>query len=162
VRPAALLLLAGCATARPAPEAYLASFIQSASEHGVPVDAGIVNFRWVDELPSQSMESGIVDAAASCDTRNHVVIVSRAFWGDNFWSDDSRRAVIYHELGHCLLGLGHDRAMSLHRPRSLMFPEMFGGSVFAQNETDYLDALFATATINRLAAALLDDLGGES
>jgi hypothetical protein len=154
------VVASGCATTRPPPDSYLSGFVERAAEHGVSVDAQSVEFRFVPTIQSEAMEGGHPDAAAVCDRRQppHIVYVSKAFWGDDYWSEASHRAVVYHELGHCLLGLGHDRSEAGGKPRSLMYPEMFGGQVYAQNEADYLDRLFAAATLARKVALLMEAL----
>ncbi len=152
-----LLVATGCATTRPPPDSYLSGFVVSAAEHGLSVEPGSVAVRLVPALESQAMEDGNASAAAVCDRRQapHVIYISQAFWADSFWSEASHRAVVFHELGHCLLGLGHDRSESGGKPRSLMYPSMFGGEVYAQNEADYLDRLFAVAIFEGMASALL-------
>lgn len=152
-----LLVASGCATTRPPPDSYLSGFVTSAAEHGISVDSQAVEFRFLPTIASEAMEGGHADAAAVCDRRQspHVIYVSQAFWSDDYWSEASHRAAVYHELGHCLLGLGHDRSELAGKPRSLMYPALFGGDVYAQHEADYLDRLFAAALFAKKAAALL-------
>jgi hypothetical protein len=148
----------GCATVR-TPESYVAGFLENAADRGFHVERSAVVFRMVPEINSSSIDGNAYSAAA-CDRSKmpHVILVSQSFWGDAFWSEASHRAVIYHELGHCLLGLGHDRSVRGERPVSLMFPEMFGGEVYARNEADYLDRLFEAAASHRRTSALMEAL----
>lgn len=71
-----------------------------------------------------------------------LVVVNPNWWRNS--SEASRREVIYHELGHCLMNKEHDTRVSSYvgRPESLMYPYHIGGSFFASWESNYLDELF--------------------
>ena len=76
-------------------------------------------------------------------TYNHIAI------DGDFWStasDNVRQELVFHELGHCALGLGHDEAT--HRlgtdtaPNSIMFPYVFGDSwYYTTYRQNYFDEL---------------------
>lgn len=70
------------------------------------------------------------------------VVVNPNWWKNA--SEPSRREVIYHELGHCLMNKDHDTRLSSYarQPESLMYPYHIGGSFFAYWENNYLDELF--------------------
>ena len=84
--------------------------------------AGAVQGRFVDELPG--------DAVGLCYTRRLVdqtlvaeVSILRSAW-DNY-GPGLRKTLVFHELGHCVLGLEHDEAVSEAGPESIMFPSVF-------------------------------------
>jgi hypothetical protein len=55
-------------------------------------------------------------------------------WFDNA-DDESRRILVYHELGHCLLG-------QVHRPDSIMEPIILSDNLFEKNTDEYLSEFF--------------------
>jgi len=72
------------------------------------------------------------------------VTLDRSFWEKS--SDLGREALVFHELGHCVLGLGHDikdivvNGQMIHR--SLMYPSTFGETwMYVANRDYYLNQL---------------------
>lgn len=47
--------------------------------------------------------------AGFCYSDDHRIAIDRAYWETR--NDDERRALIYHELGHCELGRSHEYSM---------------------------------------------------
>ncbi len=76
------------------------------------------------------------------------VTVSRSAW--NMRSEDGREALIFHELGHCLLGRDHTDATSgygsqgrrVNIPASLMNTSGVGSSLYAAEHDYYIRELF--------------------
>jgi len=62
----------------------------------------------------------------------------------NNLSFNSKKLLIYHELGHCLLLKPHDNEKSeiYGYPQSIMNSYIFAGSWFELNEISYIDQLF--------------------
>ncbi len=51
--------------------------------------------------------------------------IDPTFW--NGASDDEREELLFHELGHCILGREHDETkLYLNIPKSIMYPYVFG------------------------------------
>lgn len=48
------------------------------------------------------------------------VIISKQYWDK--YDETSRTLLVFHELGHCLLGLSHDMAVINGEPESIMWP----------------------------------------
>lgn len=70
----------------------------------------------------------------------HTIKVQKAYW--NASSDTTKRIIMYHELGHCILYRGHnDEKDSLGRPLSIMYPKIIPASLFRVNKEYYLNEL---------------------
>lgn len=95
--------------------------------------------------------------------RNHVAL-SNSAWGSG--SETFREMLLFHELGHCLLGRGHKNTThSDGRPESLMRSSMFSQTTYNNHRDQYLKELFtASAQVSsRLMLGLKegeDDDGG--
>jgi hypothetical protein len=50
------------------------------------------------------------------------VYIDKSFWAQA--NEEERRAVVHHELGHCVLDLPHDEAKNDECPAGLMFPAL--------------------------------------
>jgi hypothetical protein len=95
-------------------------------------------------LPEGTPEGGQQAAyCASFKDGTHEVVVDIVKW--KFANLDERKAMIYHELGHCLLNLGHDDKIDESgHPESLMNSFTLKGSdasYFRDHEQEYLDQL---------------------
>jgi hypothetical protein len=56
-----------------------------------------------------------------------VIQIDPVYW--SMASDDQKEILIMHELGHCVLGLGHNTGKSMNGcPLSIMYPTTFGSS----------------------------------
>lgn len=63
----------------------------------------------------------------------------------DYWNnitDNGKEQLIWHELGHCALNLGHDenlitRNNFVNIPESIMYPSTFGDTNFYADEKDY-------------------------
>lgn len=55
--------------------------------------------------------------------------------------------VVYHELGHCLLGRSHLDTSANGRPTSVMNTHHFSNGVYNQNRLAYLNELFTRKTL---------------
>ena len=70
-----------------------------------------------------------------------VVVVKPSWWKNA--TEASRRELVYHELGHCLMDKDHNNQKSMYgQPESIMYPIHIGGSFFQTWERNYLDQLF--------------------
>lgn len=59
--------------------------------------------------------------------------------------DAERESLIFHEFGHCLMGLGHDRRLASVDgwtiPASIMYPYVFDGSIYEYHKEYYREEL---------------------
>ena len=51
------------------------------------------------------------------------VVFLRSAWDK--YSETEREVLVWHELGHCVLGLGHDARVDVDGPVSIMYPNVF-------------------------------------
>jgi hypothetical protein len=76
------------------------------------------------------------------------VNISQICW-DNY-TDLEKTVIIYHELGHCVLGRVHTSVMNGQWPISIMNPvpmRVFGSDHFQLTETAYIQELFQNAPV---------------
>lgn len=81
---------------------YFVSFQNAAKKHGLNIDYDAANVT----AEIQAINDGNV--AGTCSTNGHNlrhIVIDQSFW--NRASNLLREMVIYHELGHCVLGRGH-------------------------------------------------------
>lgn len=80
----------------------------------------------------------------SSDGKNRVQLSSSA-WDQG--SDTFREMLLFHELGHCLLGRDHKNTRhSDGRPESLMSSSLFSQSVYLAHRDEYMKELFTAET----------------
>lgn len=76
---------------------------------------------------------------------SNMIIVDQKFWNRSDITDIQRTELLFHELGHCILGRKHDTRLSNNLPESLMYPHLVSMSYFPMyraNESYYFDELF--------------------
>lgn len=110
---------------------------------------GDINFR----MPPMDIDLGSTEALKS-DTPGHVtvgwcrrgfgkhkIMISEDHW--KRYSESSREMLMFHELGHCVLGRGHrDIVTPLDRPVSIMNSVMFSDYFYEQDRDYYIEELF--------------------
>jgi hypothetical protein len=114
---------------------YVARFEQEASLRGqaLSVTDLIVEFGQV-----QGTDRGECQLASG---ETPVVVLSQAAWDRS--SDSEREELVFHELGHCLLGLRHEAGLTSDGiPASVMNPTEIDGAIYKQNREYYLSGLF--------------------
>lgn len=76
---------------------------------------------------------------------SNMIIVDQKFWNRTDITDIQRTELLFHELGHCILGRKHDTRIYHNLPESLMYPNLVSMSYFIMyraNEEYYFDELF--------------------
>lgn len=77
--------------------------------------------------------------------------ISREYWESKYVDFADKESLIFHELGHCLLGRPHEeeevpavdvKFMQYSLPVSLMNPYAVDGLIYGMNYEDYLQELF--------------------
>lgn len=72
---------------------------------------------------------------------NRNVIIDKEYW--EAATITTRQQLMYHELGHCLLNLGHDSTFLYgDKPTSIMSPIIFADTIFSLLENYYYNELF--------------------
>jgi hypothetical protein len=81
--------------------------------------------------------------------RNSVELSSSA-WSKG--SDTFKEMLVFHELGHCLLGRGHKNSRhSDGRPESVMNSFIFDGRTYTANRDQYLKELFTAEAMHAVS-----------
>lgn len=65
---------------------------------------------------------------------------------------EQREAILFHELGHCVLGLEHDDKQCGDRPCHLMNSTSFSGEDYLKHKHEYLQDLFINGAIKQRKA----------
>lgn len=119
----------------PSPEPFREKFQQQGAQYGAA---------FVTQTVSLSFRSFFGATVGMCSFnssgRNHVDLSSSA-WQRG--SNTFREMLVYHELGHCLLGRGHKNSkLTSGQPESLMNSWMFDERTYLANRDYYLKELF--------------------
>jgi hypothetical protein len=104
-------------------EPQVASFIQNGESRGVVVDMSGLIMRFTDMFEGTPV-------LGVCVPNEVVVLISQSFW--NKADPAEREFLIWHELGHCILGREHSTWMHEGYPVSIMYPVEW-----ATNHEDY-------------------------
>ena len=94
------------------------------------------------EEGSASSKSTIGGMCSRGSDGRHTIYINRSLWGRI--SDNYRRMIIFHELGHCRLNRGHSNKLDDNgAQKSLMHEHLFiSESYFAKREEQYIEELF--------------------
>lgn len=119
---------------------YYKQFLLDANSHGKTL---IVSDLTIDFGTLKSPKIG------ECTTIKgvaHHVIIDRTHWIYGL-TEGKRKELIYHELGHCLLSLGHTEGMVRYQgediPKSIMSAVILDDYLFTTYETYYINELFS-------------------
>lgn len=142
------VLSASCA---PAPitvdsglQPYLDKFKQDGAQYGFTFDypRGLtMKFVPMSEIAGGSSAGTTIGECSSGTDSVPLVRIGQEFWtgADSF----TREALVYHELGHCLLYRGHDtNILPSGIPESIMYPSILNSSVYSSNRAYYIRELF--------------------
>lgn len=132
-----LLLLTGCGKVTVAPQfqPYLDSFLAEGRARGQDYSKSEVTINF------GSVSSGERAYCSRYTFQANEVIVGEGSW--NGMNEDRRTALIYHELGHCILNRPHRDEMSYGRAVSLMNSKLISSSQFHKYQVEYIDELFS-------------------
>ncbi len=126
---AIILFTTACATTQhPALDGLRDQFVVEGRDRGVVLHPETVRLAFPNQSP-------------------RLVEISQEFWNDSFYADDTRRQVVYHELGHCLLGIReHVQNLSIQvfgeKHISMMEREAIPYNYYHGHEAEWLDRLF--------------------
>lgn len=127
---------------------FVNSFIQDAESYNVTgLDTYTLNVHFVSDFGAQVNPLG--ETEGECLIGQNVVTIRRGYFDSS--TETQRQILLYHELGHCLLGLQHDQnvvpvylgtSIVMYEPESIMYPILLDGFIFIDNEPAYLKQLF--------------------
>lgn len=121
---------------------YIISFQEHAAQYGqnVRIDDLIVRFN--DKLNG-------TETIGLCTTDRYetpIIDIQPDHWYNQ--NEYGRQVLMYHELGHCVLGLDHDDSFiyssvsGRNVPNSIMYPNYFWVQSYFENHDHYLKQLF--------------------
>jgi hypothetical protein len=116
---------------------YVAEFQARAASYGVKIEITdlIVEFGPM----TNPLERGYCEMGSH---RTPLIVIDQTYWNSS--DEDSRKALILHELGHCVLRRAHLSALTATGvPESLMNPYTIPSNVFHYNEEHYWQELFS-------------------
>lgn len=111
---------------------YLETFEEKMHLAGVDAPMNEVTAVFADSLPN--------NAIGTCQTKIKKITISREYW--EAVSEAHREQLMYHELGHCVLGRGHLNDYVGDKPVSIMNAFHFPSVVYAENYGDLMNELF--------------------
>ena len=137
---------------------YLSEFQRQGEMRGVETDSSHLTMTFNESMPASTIPN--------CPTCQVLAYCQRTPQGPNVvvkgsyfktWTIARREAVLFHELGHCLLGLDHNNqtetafwfgtnSPATVVPSSIMNELQFDESVYSGNRSTYLDREFDHAT----------------
>jgi len=132
-------------TTDPAFNIYIQRFEQDAAK-----EYGIESYS-IGDIPINFGDPENAEYAGVCHDRSGLkeVIIRKSWWDQA--SDESRETMIFHELGHCSLGRGHnDKEIPIELGNnksttfkiSIMNREIPEGGIYVSYKTGYHDELF--------------------
>ena len=112
---------------------YSAAFEQRHVIHGI---------QWkFDSLPNPVI--------GRCTLASHLIELDVTYWASA--TDTQREETVTHELGHCILGRGHDNAVNAQgTPVSLMNAYLLRQDIYFYNKVNYLNELFTLTNVPML------------
>lgn len=119
---------------------YLRLFRAEAEKRNININYEGLRVYFVDKFHPRMEEMGVIGL---CDFQSdkQIVYIRRPSW--NSYDSMQREMLIFHEIGHCLLGQVHDQSMDFDSvPVDLMFPASFPSFYYAQQRTQFLDRMF--------------------
>jgi hypothetical protein len=75
-----------------------------------------------------------------------VIQISQPLWDS--LDADGQQELLFHELGHCVLGRVHEENLNNSVPTSLMNSEFLGSALYNANKAQYLHELFTGQNIS--------------
>jgi hypothetical protein len=127
----------------------VAKFQQDALAQNHVVDTDSVQYSF-QSLGQENGEQEIGDCQMNSDGSNPTVIIDTNSWAS--FSDTQKEMLVYHELGHCVLGRVHDSSYwavpstAFSIVNSLMYPSQTDASNYEIYRDHYMQELFANAT----------------
>lgn len=120
---------------------YFYSFLKDAADLGHPILVDNLSMHFVTNLIPSSHQ-GV------CEKNKNPprILISLQYWQS--FQEIEKKALVYHELGHCVLGLEHDNEYICFSeyneciPRSLMYPYSISAWFYSKYWNYYASELF--------------------
>lgn len=134
---------------------YLETFVSRARDNGVSLDTYSLSMSFSESMP-QSTSGGFAIGYCQRSVNSQNVVIKESYWNSASVSD--REQLVFHELGHCLLGLSHNDTTEVSPvwnipnmsasgvPSSIMNTFHFGSGLYSGNRETYIKRLFSGAS----------------
>lgn len=122
---------------------YVAMFFADAFSRGIFLSDAALEYR----IKKQPLEEEMPNAVGIC-YRSKSGAYQKIVIGEEYWEragEFERLAIMYHELGHCVMGIGHVPAHP-----SLMYPRVYGEEYLKVWFEKMADDLFENQGVPRL------------
>lgn len=125
-------------------DVYMRLFAVEAEKRGLNININRLFFdlrlKMVDQFRPSYEREGVI-GLCSYEANTNTVYISRRAW--DAYDSLQREMLIFHEFGHCVLGLEHDEATNYESvPDDLMYPVNFSSVYYARERDAYLTRLF--------------------
>lgn len=129
-------------------EAYVNRFVQVAESLGRPVALGRIQVEFVE-----TMEGNVIGKCYP-GLMTPRIEINRSYWERPGVSNARRESLMFHELGHCILGRGHDDSLisGYGLDKSIMNSIALPSGHYENNWNYYMDELFGIPTYFTLSA----------
>jgi hypothetical protein len=124
---------------------YLAMFLQEAKKYGKTYDSSKISITFTTK---QSSEIGGI-----CYMGTGVIEINESNWNAPSMDIENREAIIFHELGHCLMNIYDHNDHSITTTdgypmkESLMATVLWNGNGYLNNRETYIKNLFTGANL---------------
>ena len=139
-------------TVDPSFEPFVARFQQEANKQGVgegvQKELPFITIKFDDN--ARMAQSGAV-GYCQVDGDEKTIGISKEYWSSKYIKLSDQEAVVFHELGHCVLGRPHTQDevkvidvtfIDYRLPSSVMYPDILGAYVYEINYPAYIRELF--------------------
>lgn len=135
---------------------YLDKFVSYGSQNGVGLNTSSLTMTFSESMPASS-NGGTVIGYCQRTLKGPNVVIRTSYW--NTASVSNREQLVFHELGHCLLGLSHNDStesapvwgapsmIANGVPSSIMNTFHFGSTLYSGNRNEYVNRLFRGASV---------------
>lgn len=115
-------------------EEYVTAFEVAAGQRDISISHGslIIEYGDVGSMARARCDHGFLQSPT--------ILVNKGNWDTQ--NETTREMIIFHELGHCLLGRGHVTDIERGVPKSLMHPGEFDWATYINRRVEYLNELF--------------------
>jgi len=150
----AVVVVLGCTSFKKKPEfgvfqSYVDSFKKAAKSQGVRPYLGSLTIVFVDGFkgPDKTIDySGIIGLCMPGDIiHTPVIYISKPYWTRT--NELRHEQLIWHEMGHCVLGRPHLMQIKDEHPISIMYPDtdVVNDEVwYLEHKQDFIEELFRT------------------
>lgn len=138
---------------------YLNTFLTKAIENGVALDISQLSMQFSESMPASTVPNASTIGYCSRGPDTASVMIKESYWKTAGVSE--REELVFHELGHCLLGLQHDNStqtaidyygygfVRYNTPNSIMNELHFDKTIYEGNRNAYIKELF-TGIVSQL------------